>query len=76
MKIVPFTPNQNKDAIEVLETALERVKSGEIKSVSISWVTKEGYICGDISSGDNQLTMLASMENTLWSFKQMVFDEE
>lgn len=75
MTIIRFNPNENKDAVEVLEEALKCVKSGDIKSVSISWVTKNDTVCGDISSGDNQLLMLASMENTLWSFKNMVFDD-
>lgn len=75
MTIINFNPNENKDAVEVLEEALRRVRSGDIKSVSISWVTKKGAVCGDISSGDNQLLMLASMENTLWSFKEGIFNE-
>jgi len=76
MTIINFNPNANRDAVEVLEAALKRVKSGDIKSVSVSWITKNDTVCGDISSGDNQLLMLASMENTLWSFKGMVFEDE
>lgn len=76
MEVVTLRPSLNKDAVEVLENALERVKSGDIKAVSISWVTKNGNVCGDISSGENQLLMLVSMENTLWSFKEKVFNDE
>lgn len=75
MTVISFNPNENKDAVEVLEEALRRVKSGDIASVSVSWVTKSGNVCGDISSGENQLLMMASMENTLWSFKDIIFNE-
>lgn len=76
MSIIRFNPHENKDAVEVLEEALRRVKSGDIKSVSVSWVTKDDTVCGDISSGKHQLLMIASMENTLWSFKERVFNEQ
>lgn len=76
MKIVTLNPGQNKDAIEILEEALRRVKKGELTAVSLSWVTKDGRICGEISSGKNQLLMLTSIENTLWHFKEETFRGE
>lgn len=73
MEIVALKPEQNKEAIEILEEALKRVKKGELTAVSLSWVTKDGRICGEISLGKNQLLMLASIENTLWHFKENTF---
>lgn len=76
MTIIAFNPRQNKSAIEELEEALERVKSGDITAVSLSWTTKNETICGTWSTGKDNLALLASMENTLWHFKEGLFRRE
>ncbi len=37
----------NDDAIKTLENALEKAKTGEIRSVGIAWVTSDNSIGGD-----------------------------
>lgn len=74
MKLVPLKPRTNSDAVEVLEEIMERVKAGEIKAVSIAYVTSDHGVSGDISSGDDNLMMLAAIENLLWHFKGQLFD--
>jgi hypothetical protein len=54
----------NKDAIDVLEKALERVKKGEIASVAVSWVTTDQSIGGDTSEGPNQIMLYASLQHS------------
>jgi len=75
-KIIPLRPGLNGDAVEMLELALERAKSGELKSVAISWVTSENSIGGDISEGDHNLIMFAALSNTLEYFKNKTFNLE
>lgn len=76
MHIIKLTSPQNKDAVELLETAIRRVKSGEITAVSLSWVTKSGSVAGDISSGKDVLKMIVSMENNLWYLKNKIFGKK
>ncbi len=58
----------NNDAIELLEQTIEKIKSGEISSVSVSWVTSTGSIAGQVSNGCNQILMWASMEHAAKQF--------
>ena len=60
--------HSNAQAIKILESALEKVKQGELTSVAVSWVTKDEAIGGDISKGKNQILMWASLEHTARSF--------
>lgn len=75
MKIVTLKPTQNNDALEVLEEMMKMVKSGECTAVTVCWVTKDGSIGGDLSKGDNNFAMLASIENTHRHFKQLIFGD-
>ena len=68
MKIVPMEVKPNTDAIEMLEKAIEDLKLGELTSVGISWVTKEGSIGGDVSGSNNGILMWASLEHNAKSF--------
>jgi len=68
MKIVPMEVKPNSDAIEILERAIEDLKKGEITSVGISWVTKDGAIGGDVSGSNNGILMWASLEHNAKSF--------
>jgi len=68
MNIVPIKKESNSDAIAMLEDAIERVKSGEITACAISWVTESNSIGGDISCGDNQILMWASIAHSANSF--------
>lgn len=60
MEIVSLTQQPNKDAIELLEETIERIKSGEIESVAISWTTKNGMDNAS-SAGPNQILLWASI---------------
>ncbi len=68
MKSTPINIHSNAHAIKILESALEKVKCGEITSVAVSWVTKDEAIGGDVSKGQNQILMWASLEHTARSF--------
>ena len=43
-KVSELRRKANIDAIEILEDALKDVKSGEIESIAISWVNKDGAL--------------------------------
>lgn len=75
MEVVPIKESKNSSAVEVLEVALKEVKAGNIQAVSICWVGKDNSIGGDISRGDSNFCMLASMENSLRHFKQLIFGD-
>ncbi len=68
MKVVPISKDPNEDAIEMLEKAIKRVKSGELDSVALAWVTSDNGIGGDISRGTNTIMMFASLEHSARSF--------
>jgi GTPase len=68
MDVVPLSREPNKDAIQMLEAAIDMVKSGEITSVAVSWVTSDNCISGDVSSGTNKAMLWASIEHTARSF--------
>jgi len=71
MKLVGEKPHINNDAADVLESVLERVKSGEIQAVAVSWV-EGNAIDGDCSSGDNNIMLWAAIEHTARSFYEDV----
>jgi hypothetical protein len=76
MSISELKKAPNKDAIEVLEEALERAKNGDIVDVAISFVTTGGGISGDCSGGSNQIMMWAALEHHCKSFYKNVICEE
>lgn len=76
MKIVEIKPSSNRDAIELMEETLEKIKSGEITSIALSWVTKDGSISGDISSGDTALLLWSAIRHTEISFYNDVINQE
>jgi hypothetical protein len=75
-KIIPLKAKPNSDAIEMLESALERVRSGELSAVGLSWVTRDGSIGGDVSASNNGLLMWASLEHNARSFYTDILMEE
>ena len=75
MKVVKIREDVNSDALEVLELTAEKVKSGEVKAISISWVTSDNGIGGTVSAGDNQILMWASAQHSATSlYEQMIED--
>ena len=68
MKVVQFGNNENKDAIDLLESTIARVKAGEITAVAVSWVEGNSSISGDVSNGKNNLLMWAALEHAAKSF--------
>lgn len=68
IKIVREIHGPNNDAIDVLKKALERVESGELKAVALSWVDKDDGIGGDVSSSNNAFIMWASLEHSARQF--------
>jgi len=73
-KVVPLKPRQNSDAVEVLESVMKQVKSGKIRAIAISWVRPDGTIGGDISHGDNNFFMVASVRNMMRYIEKLTFD--
>jgi len=76
MQVIPIKKKPNLDAIEMLEDVISRIKSGEIAAVSVSWVTKDNAISGDVSNGENNLMMWASMEHSARSFYDDVINSD
>ena len=74
MKIVPMKEKPNTDAVEVLENMIERVKSGEIKAIAISCVTKDGGITGETSSGDNDFLLWAALMHSTNLFYDSILE--
>ncbi len=68
MKVVKISQEQNNDAIAVLESAIERVKTGDIESVALAWVGRSNSIGGEVSAGENTLMLWASLEHSARSF--------
>lgn len=67
----------NSDALELIESMISRVKSGEITAIGISWVNKDGSIGGDTSSGTQNITLWASLEHNAREFyNNLVNDAE
>ena len=61
MKPVDIKMRPNKDAIKLLETMIERVKSGEVNEVGLAFTTRDGSVGGDVSSGKNKFLMWAAI---------------
>lgn len=76
MNIVKIRPSKNKDAIELMEEALEMVKSGEITSIALSWVTKDGGIGGDFSAGNDPILQWSSLRHCEMSFYKDIIIQE
>lgn len=76
MEIVKIKASTNKAAIELMEETLEKIKSGEITSIALSWVTKDGCISGDISSGETALLQWAAIRHTEISFYNDVINPD
>ena len=76
MKIVPLKIKPNQDAIQVLESILEKAKVGEIAAVSIAYVNKDNSIGGNTSSGDNNFAMWASLEHLARTFYNDLVSED
>ena len=68
IKVVREIIQPNDDAAKMLKDALERIESGELVAVGISWITRDGSIGGDVSSGPNNILMWASLEHNARSF--------
>ena len=68
VSITPRGKQPNKDAIEMLEDMIERVKDGEITTVGLAYTTKSNSIGGDVSKGDNNFLMWASLEHLARTF--------
>ena len=67
----------NEDALQLIESMITRIKSGEIAAVGISWVNKDGAIGGDTSSGCQNITLWASLEHNAREFyNSMLQDNE
>ena len=69
--VVSITPREtqpNKDAIEMLESMIERVKAGEITSVGLAYTSKSGSIGGDVSKSNDKFLMWASLEHLARTF--------
>ncbi len=67
-KIAKIKAEVNKNAVEVLEAALVRVKSGEITAIGLSWVTSDLGIGCSSSSGPDNFKMWASLEHSAREF--------
>jgi len=67
MKLIGTTTHINDEAVDVLETALKRVKEGEIQSIALSWVEGKS-IGGDYSAGENNIMLWAAIEHTARCF--------
>jgi hypothetical protein len=77
MKVVPLKIQPNQDAIKMLENTIERIRSGEITAVGMAYTTSEGSIGGDVSTGNDNFLMWASMEHLSRTFyTQTVLGEE
>jgi len=76
MKLVNIEKSENKDAIEMLEEVIEKVKSKNITAVGVSWVTSRGSIGGDMSSGDNNIMMWASLQHNANSFYNDIINKD
>lgn len=74
MKVVNIA--YNKDAEELLEITLDKVRDGEIRSIALSWVTSTGAIGGDISKGKDNFAQWASIQHLERTFYKNVIDNE
>jgi len=68
----------NRSAIEALEEALEKAKSGEIQAVAISGYLKDGNVYRDVSDCNSScsLQLYTAIAVTGQYFYNQIFDEE
>jgi len=68
----------NRSAIEALEEALEKAKSGEIQAVAISGYLKDGNVYRDVSDCNSacSLQLYTAIAATAQYFYNNIFDEE
>ena len=77
MKVVPLKIQPNQDAIEMLESMIERVKTGEITSVGMAYTSSTGSIGGNVSKGSDNFLMWASLEHLARTYYgEIVLEEE
>ena len=76
MSVTELKKSPNKDAIEVLEEALVKARAGELMAVGVSWVTSDGGIGGNNSSGGDVFLTWASLEHNARSFYNNVVCED
>jgi len=76
VEIVKISKRPNESAIEMLQECIDAVKSGEIITVGISWVTKDSSISGDVSAGEHNLLMWAALEHSARSFYEDIIISE
>lgn len=69
-------PYINQNAVEALEEALEKAKTGEVIGVSITWLDKEKSMGGIYSAGENNIMMWAAMEHTCREFYKLFVIED
>ena len=68
MKLVTINQSSNEDAIIMMEEIIEQIKSGDITSIALAWVNKDGSISGDVSSGNNSILLWSAMIHAERSF--------
>lgn len=66
--ISEIKPKPNQDAVKVLESALEKAKTGEYVAVGVCWLTNDNSVDAEFSSGPNTLLMWASVEHAARSY--------
>lgn len=71
----PQIDTVNDDALELIESIIPRIKSGELAAIGISWVDKEGSIGGNTSSGNQNITMFASLEHLSRQFYNEMLED-
>lgn len=65
----------NYNALKLVKSIISGINTGDITSIGIAWVDKDGSIGGDISSGDNGLLMWASLENLAKQFHNELLED-
>lgn len=64
LKVVPLTIEHNRDAVDLLKAMIKKVESGEVVSVAVAYVARGGSIGGDVSAGENNISIWAALEHT------------
>lgn len=63
MKNITAINGPNKDAIDLLIELMEKVEKGEIRDISVAYVTKSGSISGDWSRGGDPFSMYTAISH-------------
>lgn len=61
-------PKINENALDILKEIKEKVKSGEITSMGVAYVTRGGGIAGLVSESDNCILQWAALEHVARDF--------